>query len=196
MYALRFKEEPPARRSVDQLRGIEGARVKRLYETLAKKYRVPWKSRRYDPADWSDADTPNRCLSASTACLYGVTEAAVLAAGYAPAIGFLHAGRPQSFVYDIADIFKFDTVVPIAFRVAGLALKPDGRGRDGVAAARDPEGAVRRACRDNFRETGLLSRLIPTMEEVLAAGGLEPPKEAPAAAAAEAEPIVDDGGGG
>jgi CRISPR-associated protein Cas1 len=28
MYALRFKEEAPAHRSVDQLRGIEGARVR------------------------------------------------------------------------------------------------------------------------------------------------------------------------
>ena len=47
---------------------------------------------------------PNRCLSAATACLHGLTEAAVLAAGYAPAIGFLHTGKPLSFVYDIADL--------------------------------------------------------------------------------------------
>ena len=130
MYCLRFKEDAPARRSVDQLRGIEGARVRRLYDNLARKYRVPWKSRRYDPTDWGAADLPNRCLSAATACLYGITEAAVLGAGYAPAIGFLHTGKPQSFVYDIADIFKFDTVVPIAFRVAGRGPE------DGCSGAR------------------------------------------------------------
>lgn len=185
MYALRFEEDPPAKRSVDQLRGIEGARVKRLYENLARKYRVPWKSRRYDPADWDVSDLPNRCLSAATACLYGITEAAILAAGYAPAIGFLHTGKPQSFVYDIADIFKFETVAPIAFRVAGASLRAEQQGRSRGAAARDAVGEVRRACRDTFRETRLLAKLIPTIEEVLAAGDLAPPCPHP-----EAQPLA------
>ncbi|MGH8596509.1 MAG: type I-E CRISPR-associated endonuclease Cas1e, partial [Gammaproteobacteria bacterium] len=116
MYALRFGEEPPARRSVDQLRGIEGARVREMYKRMAKKYGVEWKARDYDPEAWDASDVPNRCLSAATACLYGVTEAAVLAAGYAPAVGFIHTGKPLSFVYDVADIYKFDTVVPVAFK--------------------------------------------------------------------------------
>ena len=73
---------------------------------------------RYDPKRWESGDVVNRCLSASTSCLYGVTEAAILAAGYAPAVGFLCTGKPLSFVYDIADIFKFETVVPVAFKVA------------------------------------------------------------------------------
>ena len=83
MYELRFGEKPPERRSVEQLRGIEGARVKKTYDNLAKRYGVQWKGRRYDPTDWDTSDTPNLCLSAATACLYGITEAAVLAAGYA-----------------------------------------------------------------------------------------------------------------
>ena len=118
MYALRFKEEPPARRSVEQLRGIEGVRVRKIYELLARQYRVNWKRRNYDHTNWGSGDTPNRCLSSATACLYGICEAAILAAGYAPAIGFIHTGKPQSFVCDIADIFKFETVVPFAFRIA------------------------------------------------------------------------------
>jgi CRISP-associated protein Cas1 len=162
MYRRRFQEEPPANRSVDQLRGIEGARVKKTYELLAKRYGVAWKGRRYDADDWDDSDLPNKCLSAATACLYGVTEAAVLAAGYAPAIGFIHHGKPLSFVYDIADIYKFDTVVPVAFQVA--AKEPA-----------NPERAVRIACRDSFRETHLLSKIIPDIEEILAAGGETPP---------------------
>jgi CRISPR-associated protein Cas1 len=93
MYAVRFGEDAPARRSVDQLRGIEGARVRETYRLLAQKYGVAWDGRRYDPRDWSGADLVNRCLSAATAALYGITEAAVLAAGYAPAIGFLHSGN-------------------------------------------------------------------------------------------------------
>ncbi|MCH2558975.1 MAG: type I-E CRISPR-associated endonuclease Cas1e [Alcanivorax sp.] len=162
MFEQRFGEPAPERRSVDQLRGIEGARVRKIYELMAKQYGVPWKGRRYDPKEWDKSDVVNQCLSAATACLYGVTEAAVLAAGYAPAVGFVHSGKPLSFVYDIADLFKFDTVVPVAFRIA--ASKP-------VA----PDRAVRVACRDVFRQSKLLKRIIPAIEDVLAAGGIEPP---------------------
>lgn len=162
MYELRFREPFPERRSVEQLRGIEGARVRETYKLLAHKYGVVWKGRDYDPGNWNSADPVNRCLSAATACLYGITEAAVLAAGYAPALGFIHTGKPLSFVYDIADIVKFDSVVPAAFRVA--AANPP-----------DIERAVRRACRDSFRETRLLEKLIPLIEEVLEAGGMKPP---------------------
>jgi len=162
MYELRFKERPPERRSVEQLRGIEGARVRKLYELIAKQYRVTWKSRNYDYSEWGSGDVPNRCLSSATACMYGICEAAILAAGYAPAVGFIHTGKPQSFVYDIGDIFKFDTVVPVAFRIA--ARNP-----------MNPEREVRLACRDVFRQSRLLHRIIPTIEEVLAAGEITLP---------------------
>lgn len=170
MYEIRFGEPAPERRSIQQLRGIEGARVRSMYRSLAQQFGVPWKSRNYDPTTWESGDVVNRCLSSATACLYGISEAAVLAAGYAPAIGFIHSGKPLSFVYDIADLFKFDTVVPVAFRIAGQMLK---RGTEG----RQAEGLVRRACRDLFREQRLLGRLIPTIEEVLAAGDVEMPKD-------------------
>ena len=162
MYAIRFGEEPPARRSVDQLRGIEGARVREMYKRMASKYGVEWKARNYDVEEWDKGDLPNRCLSAATSCLYGVTEAAVLAAGYAPAVGFIHTGKPLSFVYDVADIYKFDTVVPVAFRIA-------------ARSSRSPEQEVRIACRDVFRQSNLLERIIPGIEEMLSAGGIEPP---------------------
>lgn len=182
MYAMRFGEEPPARRSIEQLRGIEGVRVRESYALLAKQYGVPWKRRLYDPKDWDAGDIPNRCLSAATACLHGLSEAAVLAAGYAPAIGFLHTGKPLSFVYDIADLFKLETVVPEAFRIAGQAAK----GRMDMG----PDRAVRLACRDMFRRTGLLGRIIPAIEEVLSAGEIplpEPPPEAASPAFDEAQ---------
>ena len=166
MYALRFGEEPPQRRSIEQLRGIEGARVRETYRLLAKQYNVSWKGRNYDVSDWEKGDVANKCLSAATSCLYGITEAAVLAAGYAPAIGFIHTGKPLSFVYDIADIFKFDTVVPIAFRIA--AKQPN-----------NPDREVRLACRDIFRTSNLLEKIIPTIEEVLSAGEIKPPEIPP-----------------
>jgi len=163
MYEMRFKEKPPERRSIEQLRGIEGVRVRKMYELLAKQYGVQWKARNYDYTEWESGDTANRCLSSATACLYGICEAAILAAGYAPAIGFIHTGKPQSFVYDIADIFKFETVVPVAFRIAAKNPK-------------DPERDVRLACRDSFRQTRLLHRIVPAIEQVLAAGEIERPK--------------------
>ena len=98
MYALRFAEDAPQRRSIDQLRGIEGVRVRHSCGLLAQQRGVDWKRRAYDPGDWEAADIPNRCLSAATSCLHGLTDATVLAAGYAPAIGFLHSGKPLSFV--------------------------------------------------------------------------------------------------
>jgi len=183
MFEMRFGEKPPERRSVDQLRGIEGIRVKKIYELMAKQYHVKWRGRRYDPRDWSAGDLANKCVSAATSCLYGVTEAAILAAGYAPAVGFLHSGKPLSFVYDMADIFKFETVVPVAFKIA--AKNPA-----------QPDREVRIACRDVFRETRLLKRIIPSIEEVLSAGGIEappPPKDAQPPAIPEPEKLGDEG---
>ena len=129
---------------------------------MAKRYGIDWRGRRYDPNDWDSSDVVNRCLSAATSCLYGITEAAILAAGYAPAIGFLHTGKPKSFVYDIADLVKFETVIPAAFEVASSNHAQADR-------------QVRIACRDAFRQTKLLQRLIPLIEEVLAAGEIRPP---------------------
>ena len=166
MFEVRFGEPAPQRRSVDQLRGIEGARVRKTYELLAKQYGVEWHGRRYDPKDWEKGDLVNQCLSAATSCLYGVTEAAILAAGYAPAIGFIHSGKPLSFVYDIADLIKFDTVVPIAFKIAAKRTY-------------SPDKDVRIACRECFRSSKTLKKLIPLIEEVLAAGEIKPPEPPP-----------------
>lgn len=182
MYRRRFDEAPPSRRSVDQLRGMEGVRVREIYRLLAKRHGVDWKARRYDQGDWDAADIPNRCLSAATACLYGLCEAAILAAGYAPAIGFLHRGKPQSFVYDIADLYKFETVVPVAFAVAARIVRSG-------ASDGPPERQVRIACRETFRKSGLLEKIIPDIGDILLAGGLSPPEEAEIAPEAT-DPVI------
>ena len=165
MYEIRFGEKPPERRSIKQLRGIEGSRVKKTYQLLAKQAGVIWKGRNYDRSQWDNADIPNRCISSATACLYGISEAAILAAGYAPAIGFIHTGKPLSFVYDIADLFKFNDIIPHAFTIA-------------AKNHHDPEREVRLMCRDIFRQTKILKKIIPTIEEVLAAGEVEMPTPA------------------
>ena len=162
MYAFRFHESNLEKYSIEQLRGMEGARVRAIYKQLSKVYNIEWTGRSYDNKNSENANCSNRCFSSATACLYGICEAAILAAGYSPAIGFVHYGKARSFVFDIADLFKFETVLPVAFKVA--SNKP-----------KDPEGEVRRACRDSFRETRLLKKIIPTIEEILANGGLPVP---------------------
>ncbi len=179
MYEMRFKEPPPKKRSVQQLRGIEGVRVRKAYESIAQKYNVKWESRNYNTKQWDAGDLPNRCLSTATSCLYGITEAAVLAAGYAPAIGFIHWGKALSFVYDIADIFKFETVVPIAFKVAANP------------SSSDPVREVRLVCRDAFREQKTLSKIIPIIDEVLKAGEIELPQK-PLESVSPAIPLAEN----
>lgn len=183
MFEIRFNEVAPQRRSVDQLRGIEGARVRATYKLLAKQYGVEWNGRKYDPKDWARGDVINQCISAATSCLYGVTEAAILAAGYAPAIGYLHTGKPLSFVYDIADLIKFETVVPVAFKIAAKHPK-------------QPDQEVRLACREVFRTSKTLRNLIPLIEEVLAAGEIlppTPPEDSQPPAIPEPESMGDEG---
>lgn len=62
-----------------------------------------------------------------------------------------------------------------------------------IAATNPPqnqaERRVRLACRDVFRQSKLLGKIIPLIEEVLAAGEIEPPAPAPEAVA----PAIDDG---
>lgn len=182
MFEIRFGQAP-SRRSIEQLRGMEGARVKKIYRQLATEYGLDWSGRDYDPNNWDNSNPLNQAISAATACLYGVTEAAILAAGYAPAIGFLHSGKPQSFTYDIADLVKFETVVPIAFQVA----------------KRNPfdiDRQVRIGCREAFRQTKLLQKIIPLIEEVLAAGETTPPapfEDAQPPAIPEPERLGDEG---
>jgi CRISPR-associated protein Cas1 len=163
MYKFRFQEEPPMRRSIEQLRGIEGVRVRTMYQQLANQFGITWDNRKYDPNNFKSGDVPNQCLSTANHCLYGICEAAILAAGYAPAIGFLHTGKPLSFVYDIADLFKFETSVRIAFKVAA-----SNRG--------SPVHETRLYCRNSFRKHKILERIIPTIEEILAAGGIPLPE--------------------
>src|SRR5258706_4040134 len=106
MYEMRFGEAPPERRSVDQLRGLEGVRVREIYKQLARQHGIEWKARNYDVSDWGKGDLPNQCLSAATAWLYGLSEAAILAAGYGAPIGLLPPGKPPSAWSSIRDSFK------------------------------------------------------------------------------------------
>lgn len=142
------------RRSIEQLRGIEGARVKELYKLKAQESGIRWAGRRYMPGNpLGTTDAPNLALNVANTCLYGLVETAVNAAGMSPGLGFIHRGSRLSFVLDIADLYKMDHMVPLAFRIVAR------HGRDPDPWP-DLEGEVRRACRDHFREAALLESVV------------------------------------
>ena len=157
MYRIRFGEEAPKKRSIQQLRGMEGARVRARYKELSNQYGVRWSGRNYDRSDWAGQDPINRAISTANSCLYGLCHAAILIAGYSAAIGFIHTGYPLAFVHDIADIWKMDLAVECAFRVVSS-------GGDNITTR------VRHTLRDEFRATGLLDRIIPAISSILDSG--------------------------
>lgn len=154
MYQIRFPEPLDTRLSIQQIRGMEGARVRDAYQQAARKYGIQWTGRTYDREAWTRSDPVNRALSAANACLYGIAHAAILSAGFSPALGFVHTGKQLSFVYDIADLYKAELTIPVAFEMA--AANPPGLDR-----------AVRLRLRDAFRERRILKRIIPDIEFVL-----------------------------
>lgn len=158
MYAMRFSGEDTTGLTMQQLRGREGARVRRLYRQHAESHGVEWKARAYRPDDFSESDDLNQALSAATSCLYGVVHAVVVALGCSPGLGFVHTGHDRSFVYDIADLYKMELAVPVAFRVASQPTE-------------DLPADVRRAMRDAIHEARLLSRCAKDLHSLLGSSG-------------------------
>ena len=139
--------EDVSRLTMQQLRGREGSRVRSVYRKASRESGVPWNGRLYSPDDFSAGDKVNQALSAGHACLYGLAHAVIVALGCAPGLGFVHVGHEGSFVYDIADLYKAEVTIPIAFRVA----------------AEDPEdlpAVVRRRVRDAMVEHHVLERMV------------------------------------
>lgn len=157
MYGKRFPGEELKEKTIEQIRGMEGLRVRKAYEVAAAQHGIAWSGRSYDQDDWFEANAANRALSAANACLYGVCHAAIVSAGYSAAIGFIHTGKMLSFVYDVADFYKTEVTVPVAFRLA-------------ATVTRELERAVRQECRQAFHEARLMDRILPDIAEVLDAG--------------------------
>lgn len=147
MYEFRFDEPLDPGLSLQQVRGLEGIRVREAYARASREWGVPWHGRSYKRARWEAADPVNRALSAANSCLYAVCHAAIVSCGFSPALGFIHTGKMLSFVYDVADLYKTEISVPVAFREAA-------QGIDRL------ETRVRKACRDAFTESKLLSRVV------------------------------------
>lgn len=154
MFELRFGYRIEEDVSLNQLRGMEGVRMREAYAEASEFYGVPWRGRRYNRNNWQKADPINRALSAANACMYGICHAAIVSGGYSPALGFIHTGKMLSFVYDIADLYKTEITIPLAFLITKESPK-------------EVEDRVRLACRDVFRKERLLKRLLPDIDALL-----------------------------
>ncbi len=129
MYQMRFPDENVSSLTMQQLRGREGARVRRVYYNQAKKHNVKWTRREYNTKDFESGTVVNQALSAANVALYGLVYSIIVALGISPGLGFIHTGHDLSFVYDIADLYKSDITIPIAFEVASLYDSDDDIGR-------------------------------------------------------------------
>lgn len=165
MYQMRFPDEDVSGLTMQQLRGREGARVRGIYRQESQKWNVPWNGRQYDPDDFSSGDAVNQALSAGHACLYGLAHAVIAALGCSPGLGFVHVGHDCSFVYDIADLYKAETTIPVAFEIA--AEQPEDIG-----------AAVRRRMRDEMMKAHILERMTKDIQILLSGSDDVAPIEA------------------
>lgn len=158
MYEMRFPDEDVSKLTMQQLRGREGSRIRKVYKRCAEQWNVEWNGRMYRPDDFAGGDPVNQALSAGHACLYGLAHAVIVALGCSPGLGFVHVGHENSFVYDVADLYKAEITIPIAFEVA--ASKPDDIG-----------AWTRRRVRDAMMTMRLLERMVRDIQALLAEEG-------------------------
>lgn len=154
MYQMRFPGEDVSHLTMQQLRGREGARIRKVYREWSEKTGVEWNGRNYDPDDYSSSDEINKALSSANACLYGLVHGVISSIGCSPGLGFIHTGHERSFVYDVADLYKTETSIPVAFTVTSKAPKDVG-------------GSVRRAMRDAFTNCNLTYRIAHDVKLLL-----------------------------
>ncbi|MBK9290297.1 MAG: type I-E CRISPR-associated endonuclease Cas1 [Bacteroidetes bacterium] len=155
MYRFRFKEPLEKNLDLRQIRGKEGIRVRTIYHREASKYGLTWSGRNYDRNSWNNSDPLNKALSVASSCLNGVCHAAIVSAGYSTAIGFIHTGKQLSFVYDIADLYKMDICVPVAFATV-------------ASGCVNLEREVRLRMRNAFQNMRLMERIVSDISKVLA----------------------------
>lgn len=154
MYAMRFPGEDTSGLTMQQLRGREGARVRRIYREQAKRTGIDWDRRDYNPLDFAGGTPINQALSAANTSLYGVVHAVIVALGCAPGLGFVHTGHVKSFVYDIADLYKAEISIPIAFDIAAREVADIG-------------AETRRAVRDHMKGGAFLETCVRDIKALL-----------------------------
>jgi CRISPR-associated protein Cas1 len=150
MYALRLGEVLP-HRDIAVLRGIEGARVKEVYRVTAERFGILWSGRHYERDKPTAADWPNQAINHAASAVEGAAAIAVAATATIPQLGFIHEDSGQSFVLDVADLFRDTITVPQAFRAVALLKK---RPQEGI------ERLTRRLVGETLRRNGVIAEMI------------------------------------
>lgn len=156
MYQMRFPNEDVTGLTMQQLRGREGARIRRAYRLQSKLHQVEWTKREYDPDHFEGGTAVNQALSAANVALYGIVYSVIVALGLSPGLGFIHTGHDKSFVYDIADLYKADLTIPLAFEIAANCKPDDDIGR-----------LARQGVRDAIVERQLMNTIVKDMQILL-----------------------------
>jgi CRISP-associated protein Cas1 len=115
MYAIRFGQVFP-HHDLDVLRGIEGGRVRAMYQQVADRVGIHWSGRKYDRGRPESADLPNQAINHVVTCIESAAEIATYAVGAVPALGFIHETSANAFVLDITDLYRAELTVPLAFK--------------------------------------------------------------------------------
>ncbi|XJS11049.1 type I-E CRISPR-associated endonuclease Cas1e [Aerococcaceae bacterium WGS1372] len=156
MYQMRFPHEDVSELTMQQLRGREGARVRGVYRALSRKHKVAWSKREYDPDNFLDGTPINQALSAAHVALYGLVYSIVVALGMSAGLGFVHTGNDLSFIYDVADLYKAEITIPIAFEVVASSIPEDDIGR-----------ITRLRVRDAFVDGKLIKRIVKDLQYLM-----------------------------
>ena len=156
MYALRLGEVLP-HRDLNTLRGIEGSRVKNIYRLMADKYGIEWNGRVYDRANPDATDLPNQAINHAATAVQAAAAIAVQALAALPPLGFIHEDSGQSFVLDIADLFRDSITLQIAFTAAKQAAQSD----------QTVDRLVRREAATVFRKQQVIGAMIERIKQVL-----------------------------
>jgi len=157
LYAWRFGRILP-HRDIETLRGIEGARLKESYKLLALKYGIQWKGRHYDRQVPEEADLPNQAINHAATFIEAAADIAVAAVGALPPLGFIHEDSSNAFVLDIADLYRVDVTIPLAFS----AVQEFQKGR-----APSLEREVRKRAAKIFRHEKIIPKMIDRIKELL-----------------------------
>lgn len=156
MYQMRFGDEDVSKLTMQQLRGREGARVRKIYRKQSKRHHVEWNGRHYGIENFLEGSVIDQALSAANVSLYGVVHSVIAALGMSAGLGFVHTGHDKSFVYDIADLYKAELTIPLAFQVAAECNEDDDIGK-----------ITRLKMRDALVDGKLLKRIVQDLQYLM-----------------------------
>lgn len=159
MYEYRFGEPlPNYNRDIATLRGIEGKRMKKVYEHLALQYGIDWNGRKFDRNNPEADDIINKAINHSTAATYAAAQIAVAVTGTIPQLGFIHESSGRAFALDIADLFRSTISLPIAFQAARIVSNEKGD---------DIESQTRKLAGKTFQKENVIPNMIDQIKTLL-----------------------------